>query len=67
MDDGVVASTNPVWLHTTLESLTGLFDRVGLRKKVHKTMGMVLQPCWEVGIRADNAYKLRMAGEGRIY
>ena len=67
MDNGVVASTDPVWIQTTLESLTGLFDRVGLRKKVQKTMGMVLQPFWAVRIRADDAYKLWMAGEGRIY
>ena len=63
----MVASTNPVWLQNEFDTLTGIFDRVGLRTNVRKTVGMVCQPCWAVGVQADKAYKRRMMGEGRSY
>ena len=44
----------------------GLFDRVGLRKNVRKTVGMVCQPCRAAGVR-DKAYTRRMTREGRIF
>ena len=34
VEDGMLASTDPVWLKTTPDTLTRLFDRVGLRTKV---------------------------------
>ena len=63
----MVAYTNPLWLQTTFHTLTGLFNQVGLRKNVRKTMGMVCQPCRAVGIREDEVYKRRMMGEGWNY
>ena len=63
----MLASTNPVWLQTAFGTLTGIFDRVGLRKNVWKTVGMVFQPCRAVGVRANEAYKRRMTGEGQSY
>ena len=41
MDNGVVASTDPVWLQIAFDTLTGLFGWVGLRKNVKKIVGMV--------------------------
>ena len=63
----MVASTNPGWLQTAFDTLTGIFDQVGLRKNVRKTVGVVFRPCRAVGVQADEAYKLRMTGEGQRY
>ena len=49
------------------ETLTGLFDRVGLRTNVSKTMGMVCRPCQAAGVRVDEAYTRQMTGEGRSF
>ena len=40
-DDGVVASTDPGWLQSEFDLLTGLFDRIGLQTNIRKTVGMV--------------------------
>ena len=39
--DGMVASTNPRWLQTEFDVLLGLFERVGLKTNVRKTVGVV--------------------------
>ena len=49
------------------DMLTGIFDRVGLRTNVRKTVGMVWRPCRAAGVRADEAYTRRMTGEGRSF
>ena len=36
-EDGILASTNLGWIHTTFDTLTGLFDQVGLKTNVWKT------------------------------
>ena len=61
-DNGMVESTDPEWLHTTFYTLTGIFYRVGLRKSVRKTVGMVCQPFCAARVRADEAYTWRMTG-----
>ena len=37
----MVASTNPGWIQSAFDTLTGIFERVGLRKKIRKIVGMV--------------------------
>ena len=54
-DSGMVASTNPGWLQTALDTLTGLFDWVGLQENVIKTAGMVCQPSRAAGVRSYEA------------
>ena len=66
-DNVMVASTNPVWLQTVFEMLMGIFERVGLQTNIQKTVGIVFQRCRAVGVRADEAYKHRMMGEGQVY
>ena len=66
-DGGMVAFTNLGWLQTEFEMLTGLFDRVGLKKNVRKTMGVVCHPFRADGGRQDEAYNRRMIGSGRSY
>ena len=63
-DIGLVASTDPGWHQSAFETLTGIFDRVGLQKNIRKTVGMVCNPCWAAGVRADEDYTQRMTGEG---
>ena len=64
-DDGMVASTDPGWIQSEFYALTGIFDWVRLRTNFRKTVGMVCRPCWESGVRADEAYTRHMTGEGR--
>ena len=66
-NDGVVVYTYLGWLQLAFDKLTGIFDRVGLRTNVRKTVGMVCQTFREYGIRADKAYTWRMTGEGRSF
>ena len=66
-DDRMIASTNPSWLKTAINILTGLLGWVGLEINVRKTVGMVCQLCRAVGIREDKAYKRQMMGEGQSY
>ena len=40
-DNGMVASSDPGWIQGAFNTLVGLFDRVGLRPNVGKTVGMV--------------------------
>ena len=46
-DDGLVVSTDPDWLQEEFDTLTGLFDRVVMRKNVGNTVGMVFCPLRE--------------------
>ena len=64
---GLFALTDPVWLHGAFETLTSLFDRVGLRKKSGKTFGMIYCPCHSVGTQLESAYEWRMTGEEIIH
>ena len=40
-DDGMVALSDQGWLQGAFGTLVGLFDWVGLRKNVGKTLGMI--------------------------
>ena len=42
--NGVVASTDPGWLQLAFDFLMGLFDQVGLRMNIQKTVGMMFRP-----------------------
>ena len=66
-DDGMVAYTDPGWIHSEFDTLTGLPDRVVLRTNVRKTVGMVCRPCRVTRVRADEAYTRSMTGEGRRF
>ena len=40
-DDGLVVSTDPEWILGAFNTLTGIFDRVGLQTDVNKTVRMI--------------------------
>ena len=44
-DDGMVASSDPRWLQWVFDTLVSLFERLGLRTNVSKTVSMVFRPC----------------------
>ena len=67
-NDGTVVSSDPAWLQGAFTALIGLFDRVGLRTNVWKTVRMVFHPRQAgVGNRTEEAYGRRITGEGRSY
>ena len=43
-ENGLITSTKPERLQRALNVLTYLFDRVSLRKNIHKTVRMACQP-----------------------
>ena len=43
-DNGMVVLSDPRWIQGALITLVGLFDRVGLRTNVGKSVGMVCRP-----------------------
>ena len=55
-DDGMVASSEPLWLQGAFNTLVGLFDRVGLQTNFGKTVGMVCLPCQAAGNQLEAAY-----------
>ena len=63
----MLAYTIPIWLQTTFDTLTGLFDWVGLNTNVRKTVGMVCHPCRAVRVWADKAHNQKMTGVERNY
>ena len=54
--DVIVALNQPERLHRAFVVLTGLFYRVGLRKNIAKTVGMVCQTCHAPGGMSEEAY-----------
>ena len=66
-DYGMVASTYPGWIQTVFDTMAGLFDQVGLKMNVRKTVGMVCHTFRAARIRADKAYNRMMTGAGRSY
>ena len=66
-DDGLVSSTDPLWLQGTFDTLTRLFYRVVLWKYSGETFGVICCPCRVAGTHSEAFYKRRMTGEGITY
>ena len=66
-DYGMVALSDPRWLQGAFNTLVGLFERVGLRNNVGKTVGMVFHPCQVAGNLSEEAYGRMVTGEGPTY
>ena len=63
----MVASSDPRWLQWAFNALVGLFERVGLRTNVGKTVSMTRRPCLASGNKLEEAYGRKMTGEGPKY
>ena len=58
-DDSMVASSDPGWMQGAFDTLVGIFDRVGLRTNIRKTVRMVCRSCQAAGSQSEAAYKQR--------
>ena len=52
-DNGMVASSDPRWLQWAYNALVSLFERVGLRANVGKTVSMVCRTCQAEGTQSE--------------
>ena len=66
-DNGMVKLSNPRWLQDTFNTLVNLFDRVGLRNNVGKTVGMVCRTYQAAGTQSEAAYGRHIKVEGPTY
>lgn len=66
-DDGMLGSTDPEWLQGAFDTLSGLFERVGLRTNEDKTKAMVCTPGSIRSQVSQQAYKRRWDGHGPSY
>ena len=66
-DDRMVESKDPVWFQLAFDTLTGLFDRVGIQTNIHTIVRMMYRPCRASNFRVDKAYIQQMIGEGRSF
>ena len=60
----ILVLTWATWLQRLFNILMGLFEWVGLRTKMRKTVIMACQPCRTIGGHSMEAYGLRMMGGG---
>ena len=66
--DGMVVSSEPAWLQGAFSALVAIFDRVGLRTKVNKTVSMACNPCRAgAGNRTAAGYSWRLTGVGKTF
>ena len=66
-DNGMIALSDQGWMQGAFSTLVGLFDWVGLRKNVVKTVEMVCCMCQAVGTQSEAAYKRKIMGMGLSY
>ena len=66
-EDGMVALSDSCWLKWAFNSLVGLFEHVGLRTNVGKTVSMTCRPCPAAGNQLEVAYGRKMTREGPTY
>ena len=67
-DDGMVVLSDPAWLQGAFSALVAIFDRVGLRTNVGKTVSMACHPCRAgAGNRTEAGYSRRLTGVGKTY
>ena len=67
-DNGMVVSSDPAWLQGAFSALVAIFDRLGLRTNVRKTVSMACHPCQAgAGNRTEAGYSQRLTGVGKTY
>ena len=67
-DDGMVVSSDPAWLQGAFSAQVSIFNKVGLRNNVGKTVSMACHPCRAgAGNRTEAGYSRRLAGVGTTY
>ena len=60
---GGVVSSDPAWLQGAFSALVAIFNRVGLRTNVNKTVSMACHPC-RAGGRKPDCGRLQSEADG---
>ena len=64
----MVVSSDPAWPHGAFSALVAIFNRVGLRTNIRKTVSIAYQPCQAgAGNRTEVEYSRRLTGLGKTY
>ena len=64
----MVISSDPNWLQGAFSALVAIFDRVGLRTNVNKTVSMACHPCRAgYGNRTTAGYSRRLTGVRKTF
>ena len=64
----MVVSSDPAWIQGAFSALVAIFNRVGLRTNVGKTVSMACHPCQAgAGNRTEVGYSRRLTGVGKAY
>ena len=67
-DDGMVISSDPAWLQGAFSALVAIFNRVGLRTNVNKTVSMACHHCRAGSINRTTAgYSRRLTGVRKTF
>ena len=67
-DDGMVGASDPAWLQGAFSALVAIFDRVGLRTNIDKTVSMACHPCRAgIGNRTTEGYRRRLTVVGSSF
>ena len=61
-DYGLVDSIDPGWIQSAFDTLTEIFDWMGMQNNIRKNVGVVCRPCRADGVWADEAYTRQMTG-----
>ena len=63
----MIALSDLGWMQEAFHTLVGMFDRVGMRNNIEKTVGMICCPYQAVGTQSEAAYEQRMTGKVLSY
>ena len=67
-NDGMVGASDPALLQGAFSALVAIFDRIGLRTNVDKTVSMACHPCRvRTGNRTTEAYRRGLTGDGSSF
>ena len=67
-NNGMVVPLDPEWLQGAFSALVAIFDRVGLRTNVDKTVSMACHPCRAgTGNWTTEGYRRRLMGDGSSF
>ena len=66
--DRMVGASDPAWLQGAFSALVAIFDRIGLRTNVDKTVSMTCHPCQAGnGNRTTEGYRRKLTGDGSSF
>ena len=64
----MVGASDPAWLQGAFSALVAIFNRVGLRTNIDKTVSMACHPCWAgTGNRTMEGYSRILTGDGSSF